>query len=532
MKILLINPCCSEDSGRDLYSAHIAAPLFTFQPNTRMTLGIPLALPTLAAVTPPGFELKIIDEEIEKIDFAESADIVAITAMSFKAKRAYEIAREFRARGVKVIMGGIHASMCPEEVSEHVDCVVIGEAEGLWPGLLADAVEGKLKDRYVGQKLPDLMYSPTPRYDLVKIDRYLYAYLQTTRGCPFDCTFCTVTKMSGRIVRKKTPEQVLEDVSSIVNLNHKKTFTVIDRTTNKKMKVVKMIAFIDDNFAIDRKHALAICHALKRFQMDNNVAIPWYTQVNVEVGFDEEMLTAMSEANCQHLFIGFESLDMATLQSMQKNINSPERYAEAIQNIHKHGIRVVFSTIIGDDNTSVKSCEYLKSFLEKNNVFHVLLNILTPYAGTKLFEEMTNEGRILTDQSDLYNIRNVVFKPKNMPPEELQELYSSLSGSLYKYDNMYKRGKDLLGPAGRLYFSYLDRFLIWILLSATSLYLVSQGKLRLKVALRILLKAPYVILFHGSLYAIELFAISADSDDFAYSEAKRLEKGKTEYAIK
>jgi len=526
MKIIFINPSSFNDSGRDLYSAHIAAPLFTFQPNTKMTLGIPLALPTLAAVTPSEFELKIIDEEIEDIDFDEPADIVAITAMTFKAKRAYEIAREFRARGVKVIMGGIHASMCPDEVSEHVDCVVVGEAENIWPSLLIDAVEGKLKKRYVGQGLPDLKISRTPRYDLVKIDQYLYAYLQTTRGCPFDCTFCTVTKMSGRTVRKKTPEQVIEDVSSIINLKHKQTFDMIDRMANQKMKVVKMIAFIDDNFAIDRKHALAICHALKRFQMEHNVAIPWYTQTNVEVGFDEELLTAMSAANCQHLFIGFESLDMATLQSMQKNINSPERYEEAIQNIHNHGIRVVFSTIIGDDNTSRQSAEYLKAFIEKNNILHVLLNILTPYPGTKLFEEMTKEGRILTDQSELYNIRNVVFKPRNMAARELQELFNSLSSSIYQYDNMYKRGENLFKPASRLYFSFLDRVLIWIGLSFTSLYLVCQGKLRIKIALRILIKAPYLILFHGSLFAIELLAISADYDDFAHCEAKRLKEDK------
>lgn len=529
MKILFVNPSSFHDSGRDLYSAHITGPLFTFQPNTKMTLGIPLALPTLAASTPSEFEPKIIDEEIEDIDFDAPVDIVAITAMTFKAKRAYEIAREFRARGVKVIMGGIHASMCPNEVSEHVDCVVIGEAENIWPGILVDAAEGKLKNRYVGQELPDLNVSRTPRYDLVKNDQYLYAYLQTTRGCPFDCTFCTVTKMSGRGVRKKTPEQVIADVSSIIKLKHKRTFTMIDRVTHQKMKVVKMIAFIDDNFAIDRKHALAICHALKRFQTEHNVAIPWYTQTNVEVGFDEELLTAMSDANCQHLFIGFESLDMATLQSMQKNINSPARYAEAIQNIHKHDIRVVFSTIIGDDNTSRQSAMNLKAFVERNNLFHVLLNILTPYPGTKLFEEMKKEDRILTDKPELYNIRNVVFKPRNMEARHLQELFNSLSSSFYTYDTMYKRGKNLLGQGNRLYFSFIDRVLIWIGLSFTSLYLACQGKLRFKIALRILLTAPYLILCYGSLFAIELLVTSADYDDFAHSETKRLKEDTVEY---
>ena len=524
MKILLVNPSCSNSSGRDLYSAHITGPLFTMQPNTKMTLGLPLALPTLAACTPAEFDLKILDEEIETIDFDEPVDIVAITAMTFKAKRAYEIAREFRARGVKVIMGGIHASMCPDEASEHVDCIVIGEAEDIWPGLLADAVAGRLKSRYAAQELPDLNCSPTPRFDLVKNDQYLYAYLQTTRGCPFDCTFCTVTKMSGRTVRKKTPGQVIEDVRSVINLKHRLTFDMIDRSTNKKVKVVKMIAFIDDNFAIDRKHALAICQALKRFQTENNVAIPWYTQANVEVGFDEELLTAMSDANCQHLFMGFESLDPTTLQSMQKNFNSPARYAEAIQNIHKHGMRVVFSTIIGDDNTSQQSADYLKAFIEKNGLFHVLLNILTPYPGTQLFAEMKKEDRILTDKSELYNIRNVVFKPRNMASTRLQEIYHALCNDFYQYDNMYKRGENLLSSANRLYFSLFDRLLVSAGLSFTCISLALRGKLRLAIALRILLRAPYLLLRYGSLYAMELLVTSADYDDFARCETKRLEQ--------
>jgi radical SAM superfamily enzyme YgiQ (UPF0313 family) len=242
--------------------------------------------------------------------------------------------------------------MRPDEAAEHVDCVVIGEAENLWPDLLADASAGKLKKRYVAQEFHDLKMSRTPRYDLVKNEQYLYSYLQTTRGCPFDCNFCTVTKISGRTVRKKTTEQVIQDVSAIISIKHKRTLNLIDRTTAQKRKLVRMIAFIDDNFAIDRTHALSVCRALKKFQDDHNLVIPWYTQVNVDVGFDEELMTAMRDSNCQHLFIGFESLDPATLQAMGKIINSPVRYSEAIRNIHRHDIRVVFSTIVGDDNTS------------------------------------------------------------------------------------------------------------------------------------------------------------------------------------
>ena len=524
MKILLVNPSCLVESGRDLYSAHLLGPLFTAQPKMRMTLGIPLALPTIAAHTPLEHSVKIIDEEIEDIDFNEPVDIVGLTAMTFKAKRAYEIAKEFRARGVKVIMGGIHASMCPDEASEHVDCVVIGEAEDLWPQILVDVASGRLKRQYYAEFFPDLKASHIPRYDLVKSHHYLYSYLQTTRGCPFDCIFCTVTKMNGRKLRKKSPEQVIAEVDALMKLNPRRQVNMIDRATGKKKIFVGTIAFIDDNFAIDRNHALTICAALQRYQDERSIVFAWYTQANCTVGFDEELLTAMENANCLHLFIGFESLDPATLQSMKKKINKPEQYGEAIQNIHRHGIRVVFSTIIGDDNTSQKSADHLKSFIEGNHVFHVLLNVLTPYPGTRLLEEMNRENRILTSEPQLYNIRNIVFMPKGITPAQLEELYLSLCNNIFRYNAVYRRGKALLNLTDRLYLPPFDRLIALIGFSYTCLFLALRRRLRWNVALRILFTAPKLFLSNGSLFAVELLAASADYDDFAYSEAKRLNR--------
>jgi len=521
MKILLINPCCSESSGRDLYSANLVGPLLTFQPHKPMALGMPLALTTLAALTPPEYEVKIVDEEIERIDYNEPADIVGLTAMTFKAGRAYEIASEYRSRGVRVVMGGIHATVCPDEVAQYVDCVVVGEADHIWADLLVDAAAGKLQSRYVASEQPSLESSPIPRYDLVKNDQYLYTYLQTTRGCPHDCTFCTVTKVSGRKIRKKTAEQVINEVESIIAVTGPNILHFLDRTGQKR-NYLRNIAFIDDNFAIDKKHALTICEALKQCQKKHGIVIPWYTQVNVEVGFDEELLAAMEGSNCSHLFIGFESLNPETLHGMKKGINSPEKYSEAIQNIHRHGIRVIFSTIIGDENTSLISCNFLESFLKKNNVFHVLLNILTPYPGTALAEKMRQEGRILSEDSKLYNIRNVVFQPYNMAPNELTDLYRELCGRIYNYDNQCERGKPLLQTSGQLRFPLVERFVILIGLFVTCLRLVLASRMKLAIAIKMLSAAPYMILWHGSLYAFELLVTSADFDDFAASETTRL----------
>ncbi|MGO9612367.1 MAG: B12-binding domain-containing radical SAM protein [Dissulfurispiraceae bacterium] len=523
MKILLINPSCLAESGRDLYSAHLLGPFFTAQPNKRMALGIPLALPTLAALTPPEHTVRIIDEEIEDINFDEPADIVGITAMTFKAKRAYEIAYQFRNRGVPVVMGGIHATVCPEEVKQYVDSVVIGEAEDIWPKLLDDlSKDSWLKDFYRMETFPDLKGSQVPRYDLIKNRNYVYSYLQTTRGCPHNCEFCSVTRTSGHKLRKKLPEQVIAEVDALLALKPSRQFNAVDRVTGESKKFVGTIGFIDDNFAIDRNHALAICEALRRYQEDHGIAFIWYTQVNHMVGFDEELLTAMENSNCLHLFIGFETLDPQTLKSMKKKMNKPEAYGEAISNIHRHHMRVIFSTIIGDDNTSRESARQLQSFIEKNNVLHVLLNILTPYPGTALGERMEKEGRLLTKEPQMYNIRNIVFKHKRLSVIELEKIYLSLCNQMFSYDAVYHRGKQLLGTTDRLYLALLDRVLVLLGFVQTCFSFMLRGRVRWPIGLRLLISAPKQLLYHGSLYALELLVASVDYDDFAFSETARL----------
>lgn len=522
MKIILVNPSCLTESGRDLYSAHLVGPLFTIQPGKRMALGVPLALPTLAAYTPADHSVKIVDEEIEEIDFDEPADLVGLTAMTFKAERAYEIANEFRKRGVPVVMGGIHASICPDEVLGHVDSVVIGEAEDLWPRLLVDLAAGQLKKRYRSESFADLRVARIPRYDIVKNNHYLYAYLQTTRGCPFNCNFCSVTKMSGQTIRKKSPEQVIAEVDALLKTSSHRKFNIIDKVAGKKKRFVGMIAFIDDNFAIDRRHALAVSSALQNYQEERGIVFIWYTQVNYMVGFDEELLTAMENAGCQHLFMGFESLDPVTLQSMKKKMNKPEQYEDAIRNVHRHHMRVVFSTIIGDDNTSWQSAENLRLFIDNNHVLHVLLNVLTPYPGTSIFEEMEREGRLLTRQPQQYNVRNVVFMPKRMSHTVLREIYLSLCDTLFCYDAVYHRGKSLVGLVDRFYLPPISRIAVFLGIFYTCLYLAFRHRLRWSIVLRIFFSLPKLILCHGSFFAFELLIASADYDDFLYSEKIRI----------
>jgi len=521
MRILLVHPAAPTGGGRDLYSARVLGPLFTFQPLGRMSLGLPLALPTVAAHTPPGHEVRIVDEEVEDIDFGAPVDLVGLTAMTFKVARAYEIAAAFRRRGVKVVLGGIHATLCPDEAQERVDAVAVGEAEELWPRIVHDAAAGRLASRYEASAVPDVKASLVPRYDLVRNRRYLYTYLQTTRGCPYDCTFCTVTKVNGRRLRRKTTGQVVAELDAVLRLSPRRPFRVIDAADGRTKPVVATVAFIDDNFAIDREHALAVCAALRRYQEERGVLVLWYTQVNVGVGFDEDLLRALRDANCQHLFVGFESLEQGALEAYRKRMNSPSRFAEAIANIRRHGMRVIYSTILGDDHTSGESASRLEAFLREHEVLHVLLNVLTPYPGTALAEGLRAEGRVFSDDPALYNIRNVVFRPRNLSPAELEGIYVRLVERLFGFDESLARGRSLLLDQ-RFALPRLERLAGAVGMAATALALALRGRLRWGVAARLARQAPGLLWRQGSVAAMELLATSADHDDFARSELRRL----------
>ncbi len=297
MKILLINPGQLEDAGDDQFAGRMDSIFFRVKPFSQTYFGIPLAIPTLAGLTPSKHEVKIIDEMVAPIDFDEPCDLVGLTAMTCKSTRAYRIAAEFRKRNVKTVMGGIHASMCPDEAALHVDCVVVGEADTLWPMLLEDAQRGALKARYTADAFPELTTLPPPRHDLTPHTRYFSFFLQTTRGCPRSCKFCTVTQINGKALRKKTPKQVIKEVKAAIGIPNRLRPTIVDRErNNRKRKTASgTIFFVDDNFAIDRAHALAMCRALCDFQDENQVHINWFTQCDINTGFDDELLSARCE---------------------------------------------------------------------------------------------------------------------------------------------------------------------------------------------------------------------------------------------
>jgi len=349
----------------------------------------------VAALTPPEVEVSLVDENVSAIDFQKETDLVGITATTVTAQRAYEIADAFRARGVKVVLGGVHPSFLPEEASQHADAVVIGEAEGVWPSLIEDFKAHKLKRMYRHNEHISLINLPKPRRDLFPKSAYLTEYtLSTTRGCPYSCSFCTVTAFFGHTYRCRPVEEVLEEIETF--------------------KAKKFVVFIDDNIVGNPKFAKELFHALIPYK------IKWISQASITIARDEELLKLAADSGCICLLVGFESLSPANLASVGKRINVVDEYGQAIRKIHSYGIALHGFFIFGFDGDDEAVFERTVAFAQKMRLESAQFDILTPYPGTALYESMDKAGRIITKDWSQYGY-NPVFEPKSMSREVLQK---------------------------------------------------------------------------------------------------------------
>lgn len=412
MKILLIEPRL--EHGIVTYKYRYS-PLSVIYGNPSLTL------PMIAAVTPKEHEVRIINENYERIEFSDDWDVVGISVLTITAYRAYEIADRFREMGVKVILGGYHVSALPEEAKQHADAVVVGEGELVWPKIIEDIEKGKLKDVYYSEDKPDLSKIPNPRRDLYY--SFLSGAVQATRGCPVGCEFCPTTKLLGRKVRKRPIKQVIEDIKSIPN---------------------KVIIFRDASLTLDIEYSKALFKAMK------GLGKKWIANGNINVlGRDEEFLKLAREAGCIQWFVGFESLSKETLRRIHKltNVNVVDRYGEYVRRIQKHGMAVCGGMIFGFDEDTVDVFETTYNALEEWQVDAIEFNILTPYPGTAIYDRFEREGRILTKDWSKYSQAHVVFKPKRMSPEELLEGFVWITRKFYSFDNVLKRILHYLGYA-------------------------------------------------------------------------------------
>ncbi|NGQ95933.1 B12-binding domain-containing radical SAM protein [Brevibacillus sp. SYP-B805] len=352
-----------------------------------------LTMPLLAAYTPAHWEVSHTDEIVQKVDFNKKVDLVGITANTPAAPHAYQLAAEFRKRGVKVVIGGPHATLLPEEVRQHADAVVVGEGELVWPKLLADFEAGELQPVYRSCELPDLQNMPHPRWDLIKGRVYGKGVTIATRGCPFACEYCTIPQMYQRRMRYRPIPQIVEELRHMPG---------------------KALIFWDDNIGANRAYAKELFRAIAPFKRW------WTSQATADVAFDDEFMELAARSGCKALFLGLETISQNSLNAANKQHNQTEQYREIIRRFHYYGIAVQAGTVFGFDHDDRSIFRRTVEFYREIGLDSATISVLIPFPNTPLFRKLDAEGRILTRDWSKYNgKKDVVFQPALMSPEEL-----------------------------------------------------------------------------------------------------------------
>ncbi len=379
---------------------------------------MPLALPTLAALTPPDIEVKLINENNignEEVDFDETADIVGISCVTPAANRAYEIAEKFRERGVYVVMGGFHVSNLPDEAAIYADSVFIGEVEETWPKFIEDFRNNRPRSLYRAERFPDLQNLVIPRWDLVSKD-YPVSYVQTTRGCPFKCEFCAVQSFLGK-PRQKPIDHVLAEVREII-----------------KHSGSNIIHFADDNIIGNKKYARELFKALIPYN------VQWWSPISMNIADDEELMELAKKSGAFAFMIGIESINQASLDSINKGKqNKVDEFFSNIKKVQAKGILVFGLFMVGFDEDDPKVFQNTVDFVEEANIGVGNFSIVTPLPGTVLFERWKNEGRIIHQNWDEYSWYNVCYQPKKMSRETLLQGFIQMVKGIYAYDNLFPR---------------------------------------------------------------------------------------------
>ncbi|MBU0639658.1 MAG: B12-binding domain-containing radical SAM protein [Planctomycetes bacterium] len=338
----------------------------------------PLGLLALGALTPPEWEIRIFDENVRAPDYGNlpRPDLVGVTAFTSQANRAYEVAAQFRGRGVPVVMGGIHATMCMEEAAAHVDSVATGEAEPIWAQVLADARQGTLRPLYEGA-YAEMDQVPPARHDLLTGD-YAFGSIQTTRGCPLNCSFCSVTAFNGYRYRQRPIADVVREFGTIRE---------------------KRVLVVDDNLIGTSRQHIARAKDLFRALIQAKLHKRWIAQVTINMADDDELLALAAQAGCVGVFIGFESPTVAGLKEVGKKFNlvSGRGFAASVRSIQRHGILVAGSFIMGLDTDEPGIGRRIAEAAEHYGVDILNTLFLTPLPGTRLWDELAPQGRIAAD---------------------------------------------------------------------------------------------------------------------------------------
>jgi len=365
----------------------------------------------VAAAMPPGVETRIVDEDVEPVDFEADADLVGISLMTYNAPRAYEIADEFRRRGKTVILGGYHPTFMPEEAACHADAVCVGEAEGVVPQMLTDLRAGRLRRIYRSAHA-SLRGLPIPDRSLIRRGAYITPdAMQATRGCPYACTFCSVAAFCRHEFRTRPVDEVIDELG----------------------RLGRRVLFVDDNIIGDREYALELFARMAPLKRQ------WCSQCSVRIADDPRLLALAARSGCIALFLGLESLSDGNLKAWHKTTNRARDYARAIARLHAAGIGVYAGFVFGMDDDDGTAFERTLDFLDRARVDVLQCTILTPFPGTPLFDEMDRQGRIRTRDWGLYDFGHVVFEPKHLSPEALLAGANWLESRFYSRATTWRR---------------------------------------------------------------------------------------------
>ena len=421
MRVTIIQPCMGRRRGAEY--------IRTWQME-------PLAPAVLAALTPADVELRFYDDRMEIIPFAEPTDLVAITVETYTARRAYQIATEYRKRGIAVVMGGFHATLLPEEVGQYADAVVIGAAEGLWPRVINDFRGCRLRRSYQHESGAALA-GCTPDRSIFAGKNYLpLTLMETGRGCRLGCEFCSIQTVFQQSYAGRPISEIVAEIRQLKS---------------------RIYFFVDDNIVADPGRARELLQALIP------LGIKWIGQAVIAVAFDEEMLALFARSGCQGLLIGLESLHPHTLEQMGKGfVTGQDYYERALVNLRRHGIRIYATFVAGYDDDSAETLSQIVAFAEEQRFYLAAFNHITPFPGTPLYRRLEKEGRLLYDRWWLdaeYCYGMLPFTPKNISPEELERCCVDARRRYYGYPSMVRRSLDF-GVNSSTLFMWFNFFII------------------------------------------------------------------------
>lgn len=352
-----------------------------------------LTMPLIAAYTPAHWWVTHTDEIVQRVRYDQPFSLVAITANTAAAPHAYKIAAKYREQNIPVVIGGPHATLMPEEVSQYADAVVVGEGELVWQRVLQDCERGQIAKIYRADCLPDLKGMPAPRWDLIKGRVYGKGVTIATRGCPFDCDYCSIPAMYQRHMRYRPINKVVDEIRRMPG---------------------KGLVFWDDNLGANRAYGKELFRAIAP------LGRWWTSQATLDVAFDDEFLELAAQSGCKAFFIGLESISQESLNGANKKHNHIYRYKEAVQRLHAHGIAIQAGTVFGFDHDDKFIFRQTADYFREIAIDSATIGILVPYPNTPLFNRLDAQGRILTrDWSQYDGKKHVVFQPARMSPDEL-----------------------------------------------------------------------------------------------------------------